>query len=82
PIKTVNWQCTYGLQAVADVAAAIKSGFYEIGKFILLNMHVHACENVSLLFSDMIGEARCFLWSPPESVACTPFSLNVKNLGN
>ncbi|XP_058103400.1 3-ketoacyl-CoA thiolase 1, peroxisomal-like [Magnolia sinica] len=31
PIKTVNRQCASGLQAVADVAAAIKSGFYEIG---------------------------------------------------
>ncbi|XP_077227680.1 3-ketoacyl-CoA thiolase 1, peroxisomal-like [Tasmannia lanceolata] len=31
PIKTVNRQCSSGLQAVADVAAAIKSGFYDIG---------------------------------------------------
>ncbi|KAL6002127.1 3-ketoacyl-CoA thiolase 2, peroxisomal [Asimina triloba] len=31
PIRTVNRQCSSGLQAVADVAAAIKSGFYDIG---------------------------------------------------
>ncbi|CAI9290514.1 unnamed protein product [Lactuca saligna] len=31
PIRTVNRQCSSGLQAVADVAAAIKAGFYEIG---------------------------------------------------
>lgn len=31
PVRTVNRQCSSGLQAVADVAAAIKSGFYEIG---------------------------------------------------
>ncbi|KAE9617560.1 hypothetical protein Lal_00035143 [Lupinus albus] len=30
-IRTVNRQCSSGLQAVADVAAAIKAGFYEIG---------------------------------------------------
>ncbi|XP_078427666.1 3-ketoacyl-CoA thiolase 2, peroxisomal-like [Wolffia australiana] len=31
PIRTVNRQCSSGLQAVADVVAAIKSGFYDIG---------------------------------------------------
>ncbi|XP_024521290.1 3-ketoacyl-CoA thiolase 2, peroxisomal isoform X1 [Selaginella moellendorffii] len=31
PVRTVNRQCSSGLQAVGDVAAAIKSGFYEIG---------------------------------------------------
>ncbi|KAF8402058.1 hypothetical protein HHK36_013010 [Tetracentron sinense] len=31
PIRTVNRQCSSGLQAVVDVAAAIKSGFYDIG---------------------------------------------------
>ncbi|CAL2280294.1 unnamed protein product [Prunus armeniaca] len=31
PIRTVNRQCSSGLQAVADVAASIKAGFYEIG---------------------------------------------------
>lgn len=33
PVRTVNRQCASGLQAVADVAAAIKAGFYEIGEF-------------------------------------------------
>ncbi|KAL9406969.1 hypothetical protein Peur_003941 [Populus x canadensis] len=31
PIRTVNRKCSSGLQAVADVAASIKAGFYEIG---------------------------------------------------
>lgn len=31
PIATVNRQCSSGLQAVADVAAAIRAGTYEIG---------------------------------------------------
>jgi len=31
PVKTVNRQCSSSLQAVADVAAAIKAGFYDIG---------------------------------------------------
>eukprot|EP00249_Psilotum_nudum_P017519 c26369_g1_i1 orf=479-1861(-) len=31
PIRTVNRQCSSGLQAVADVVAAIKAGYYDIG---------------------------------------------------
>lgn len=31
PIHTINRQCSSGLQAVASVAAAIKSGFYDVG---------------------------------------------------
>jgi len=31
PIHTVNRQCSSGLQAIASVAAAIKSGFYSVG---------------------------------------------------
>lgn len=31
PVRTVNRQCSSGLQAVADVAAGIKSGYYDIG---------------------------------------------------
>ncbi|XP_055959648.1 3-ketoacyl CoA thiolase 1, peroxisomal-like isoform X2 [Mercurialis annua] len=31
PIRTVNRQCSSGLQAVADVAGSIKAGFYDIG---------------------------------------------------
>ncbi|KAL6068879.1 3-ketoacyl-CoA thiolase B, peroxisomal [Balamuthia mandrillaris] len=31
PVTTVNRQCSSGLQAIANVAAAIKAGFYEIG---------------------------------------------------
>lgn len=31
PVRTVNRQCSSGLQAVADVAASIKAGYYDIG---------------------------------------------------
>ncbi|KAE8660957.1 3-ketoacyl-CoA thiolase 1, peroxisomal [Hibiscus syriacus] len=31
PIRTVNRQCSSGLQVVIDVAASIKAGFYDIG---------------------------------------------------
>lgn len=32
PLRTVNRQCSSGLQAVADVAASIKAGYYDIGQ--------------------------------------------------
>ncbi|EXC24165.1 3-ketoacyl-CoA thiolase 2 [Morus notabilis] len=31
PVRTVNRQCSSGLQAVADIAASIKAGYYDIG---------------------------------------------------
>lgn len=31
PVRTVNRQCSSGLQAIADVAAAIKAGYYAVG---------------------------------------------------
>ncbi|GFH27624.1 uncharacterized protein HaLaN_25981, partial [Haematococcus lacustris] len=31
PVRTVNRQCSSGLQAIADVAAAIRAGFYTVG---------------------------------------------------
>lgn len=31
PVRTVNRQCSSGLQAVADVFAAIKAGLYDVG---------------------------------------------------
>mmetsp|Transcript_34140 Transcript_34140/g.61558 ORF Transcript_34140/g.61558 Transcript_34140/m.61558 type:complete len:453 (-) Transcript_34140:453-1811(-) len=31
PVRTVNRQCSSGLQAIADVAASIRAGFYDIG---------------------------------------------------
>ncbi|KDD73648.1 beta-ketoacyl-ACP synthase, partial [Helicosporidium sp. ATCC 50920] len=31
PVHTVNRQCSSGLQAIASVAAAIKSGYYSVG---------------------------------------------------
>lgn len=45
PIRTVNRQCASGLQAVADVAAAIKAGFYDIGKRVTTfgYMSFHFC---------------------------------------
>lgn len=39
PVRTVNRQCSSGLQAVADVAAAIKAGFYDIGKSVLILLY-------------------------------------------
>lgn len=32
PLRTVNRQCSSGLQAVADVAAYIQAGYYDIGR--------------------------------------------------
>lgn len=43
PLRTVNRQCSSGLQAVADVAAAIKAGFYDIGKVNLIIYFVSLC---------------------------------------
>ena len=31
PVRTVNRQCSSGLQACADVASAIKAGYYDVG---------------------------------------------------
>ncbi|CAG9461079.1 unnamed protein product [Pedinophyceae sp. YPF-701] len=31
PVRLVNRQCSSGLQAIADVAASIKAGYYDIG---------------------------------------------------
>jgi len=31
PVRTVNRQCSSGLQACADVAASIKAGYYDVG---------------------------------------------------
>ncbi|KAJ3682436.1 hypothetical protein LUZ60_015009 [Juncus effusus] len=46
PLRTVNRQCSSGLQAVADVASAIKSGFYDIG--IAAGMESMSTDKVSL----------------------------------
>jgi len=35
PVRTVNRQCSSGLQAVADVFAAIKAGLYDVGTYKL-----------------------------------------------
>lgn len=48
PIRTVNRQCSSGLQAVADVAAAIKAGFYDIG--IQVHRHIQKHYILQLLF--------------------------------
>lgn len=36
PLKTVNRQCSSGLQAVADIAASIKAGLYDIGSITVV----------------------------------------------
>lgn len=33
PVRTVNRQCSSGLQAVVDVFAAIKAGLYDVGTY-------------------------------------------------
>ena len=43
PVRTVNRQCSSGLQAVADVAAAIKSGYYDIGTIWLYMLVLLLC---------------------------------------
>lgn len=46
PLRTVNRQCSSGLQAVADVAAAIRCGYYDIG--IAAGMESMTTDKVSL----------------------------------
>ncbi|KAG6422342.1 hypothetical protein SASPL_118910 [Salvia splendens] len=50
PLRTVNRQCSSGLQAVADVAAFIKAGYYDIG--IAAGLESMSVNNVDLLKSD------------------------------
>lgn len=47
PVRTVNRQCSSGLQAVADVAAAIRAGFYDIGKGCIKLFSTCDCNNFS-----------------------------------
>lgn len=53
PVRTVNRQCSSGLQAVADVAAAIRAGFYDIDKkdvcFMTLTFTIPAVNNDVLI---------------------------------
>ena len=41
PVRTVNRQCSSGLQAIADVVAAIKAGYYDIGKLYTTSHSAH-----------------------------------------
>ncbi|KAH6815160.1 peroxisomal 3-ketoacyl-CoA thiolase 3 [Perilla frutescens var. frutescens] len=50
PIRTVNRQCSSGLQAVADVAAFIKAGYYDIG--IAAGLESMSVDNVDKFKSD------------------------------
>lgn len=50
-IRTVNRLCSSGLLVVADVAAAIKVGFYDIGKD---NVLVHPISFLSPIFCSFI----------------------------
>ncbi|XAR58708.1 Acetyl-CoA C-acyltransferase [Bertholletia excelsa] len=50
PIRTVNRQCSSGLQAVADVAAYIKAGFYDIG--IGAGVETMTVDNIERIKSD------------------------------
>jgi hypothetical protein len=63
PLKTVNRQCSSGLQTVADVASAIKAELYDIGmldwKLIL-----------TIFCPDFIGDL--ILFSPFKRYFCRP----------
>ncbi|XP_042048600.1 3-ketoacyl CoA thiolase 1, peroxisomal-like [Salvia splendens] len=50
PLRTVNRQCSSGLQAVADVAAFIKAGYYDIG--IAAGLESMSVDNVDRFKSD------------------------------
>ncbi|XAR58706.1 Acetyl-CoA C-acyltransferase [Bertholletia excelsa] len=50
PLRTVNRQCSSGLQAVADVAAYIKAGFYDIG--IAAGVETMTVDNIERIKSD------------------------------
>lgn len=61
PVRTVNRQCSSGLQAVADVAASIKAGFYDIG--IGAGLECMTIDNISRVQSlnprvDSFAQAR------------------------
>lgn len=55
PVRTVNRQCSSGLQAVADVAAAIRAGFYDIGNSFsgCLTIDMWLCFNVFTFLFDL-----------------------------
>ncbi|RDX85309.1 3-ketoacyl-CoA thiolase 2, peroxisomal [Mucuna pruriens] len=65
PLRTVNRQCSSGLQAVADVAAYIKAGFYDIG--IGAGLECMSQDNISKLLNrnpkvEIFAQARdCLL---------------------
>ncbi|XAR58707.1 Acetyl-CoA C-acyltransferase [Bertholletia excelsa] len=50
PLRTVNRQCSSGLQAVADVAAYIKAGFYDTG--IAAGVETMTVDNIERIKSD------------------------------
>lgn len=60
PLRTVNRQCSSGLQAVSDVAAYIKAGFYDIGQnesrlYIKMPWHCYFFGLIFLIFNLGIG---------------------------
>lgn len=62
PLRTVNRQCSSGLQAVADVAASIKAGFYDIGRSsktyfrCTLKLHFLYLAVTAILFIQALGQ--------------------------
>jgi acetyl-CoA acyltransferase 1 len=76
PIRTVNRQCSSGLQAVADVAAAIKAGFYDIGELTIQSqeeLHKHSLGSYHWVHFDI---ERCVVTS--EQVLFLLFAISLR----
>jgi acetyl-CoA acyltransferase 1 len=65
PITTCNRQCSSGLQAVAHIAAGIRSGFYEIGVAAGLESMSNAGNAMNL-----IGEVNSKAFESPIAASC------------
>ncbi|KAH9624275.1 hypothetical protein KSS87_021625 [Heliosperma pusillum] len=58
PIRTVNRQCSSGLQAVADVAAYIKAGFYDIAYGWRSNLNGTAFQETDILLVNYLIKSK------------------------
>lgn len=56
PVRTVNRQCSSGLQAIADVVAAIKAGFYDIGTLYTTSQVFHIVVELSYRTRLLVAE--------------------------
>lgn len=82
PIRTVNRQCSSGLQAVADVAASIRAGFYDIGQclsmffffFQIVSELVHFRQVSLALISLFLGLFHTGIGAGLESMTANPMA--------